>query len=105
MGRTRTLIAALTAVTAFTLLAVRAEARRTTVAAEGRSVIVGGNRPVARAQAIASALRAAVGQAAASLGGAAEGDDTATDARVYGRAPEFVPRSTVVSEDVDGNIY
>jgi hypothetical protein len=105
MGRTRTLTAALAAVVTFTLLAVRAEARRTTVSAEGRAVIVGGNRAVARSQAIASALRSAVGQVAGTLGGAAEGDDGATDHAVYERAAAFVPRSTVVSEDVDGNIF
>jgi Flagellar assembly protein T, N-terminal domain len=105
MGRTRTLTAALAAVVTFTLLAVRAEARRATVSAEGRAVIVGGNRAVARSQAIASALRSAVGQVAGTLGGAAEGDDGATDHAVYERAAAFVPRSTVVSEDVDGNIF
>src|SRR5262249_46183128 len=102
MGRTRTLAAALAAVVTFTLLAARAEARRATVSAEGRAVIVGGNRAVARSQAIASALRSAVGQVAGSIGGAAEGDDSATDHAVYNRAAAFVPRSTVVSEDVDG---
>jgi hypothetical protein len=105
MGRTRTLIAALAAVFAFTLLAVRAEARRATVAAEGHAVIVGGNRAMARSQAIAAALRAAVGQVAGSVGAPGDGDDTATDHAVYDRAAAFVPRSTVVSEDVDGNIF
>ena len=104
MRRTRTLLAALAAVVAFTLLAVRAEARRATVSAEGHAVIVGGNRAMARAQAINGALRAAVGQVAGSLGAPGDGDDSATDHAVYDRAAAFVPRSTVVSEDVDGNI-
>jgi hypothetical protein len=105
MGRTRTLIAAFAAVMAFTLLAVRAEARRATVSAEGHAVIVGGNRAVARSQAIASALRAAVGQVAGTLGAPGDGDDSATNHGVYDRAAAFVPRSSVVSEDVDGNIF
>jgi hypothetical protein len=105
MGRTRTLIAAFAAVMAFTLLAVRAEARRATVSAEGHAVIVGGNRAVARSQAIASALRAAVGQVAGTLGAPGDGDDSATNHAVYDRAAAFVPRSSVVSEDVDGNIF
>ncbi|HEX6836309.1 MAG TPA: flagellar assembly protein T N-terminal domain-containing protein, partial [Polyangia bacterium] len=92
-------------VVVFTLLAVRAEARRATVSAEGHAVIVGGNRAVARSQAIAGALRAAVAQVAGTLGAAGDGDDTATDHTVYDRAAAFVPRSTVVSEDVDGNIF
>ena len=104
MGRTRTLTAALVAVVSFTLLAVRAEARRTTVSAEGHAVIVGGNRALARSQAIAGALRAAVAQVAGGLGAPGEGDDGATDHAVYDRAAAFVPRSSVVSEDVDGNI-
>ena len=104
MGRTRTLISAFVAVVAFTLLAVRAEARRATVAAEGHAVVVRGNRAVARSQAIAGALRAAVGQVAGTIGAPADGDDAATDHAVYDRAAAFVPRSTVVSEDVDGNI-
>ena len=86
------------------MVALQAEARRTTVVAEGRAVIVGGNRPVARAQAIAVALRAAVGQVSGALGAAADGDDGATDRAVYERAAAFVPRSAVLSEDVDGNI-
>jgi len=90
---------------AFTLLAVRAEARRATVSAEGHAVIVGGNRAVARSQAINSALRAAVGQVAGTLGAPGDGDDSVTDRAVYNRAAAFVPRSTVVSEDVDGNIF
>ena len=105
MGRTRTLLAALAALFALTLLAVRAEARRATVAAEGHAVIVAGNRALARSQAIAGALRAAVAQVAGSVGAAGDGDDTATDHAVYDRAAAFVPRSTVVSEDVDGNIF
>ena len=104
MRRTRTLVAALAAVLALSLLAVRAEARRATVAAEGHAVVVGGNRAVARSQAIASALRAAVGQVAGSMGAPGDGEDAATDHEVYDRAAAFVPRSTVVSEDVDGNI-
>lgn len=87
------------------LVALRAEARRATVAAEGRAVIVGGNKPMARSQAIASALRAAVGQVAVGLGAAGDGDDLGTDHAVYERAAAFVPRSSVVGEDVDGNIY
>ncbi|MCA1663490.1 MAG: flagellar assembly protein T N-terminal domain-containing protein, partial [Myxococcales bacterium] len=87
-----------------TLLAVRAEARRATVSAEGHAVIVGGDRAMARAQAIHGALRAAVGQLAGSLGAAGDGDDVATDDAVYDRAAAFVPRATVVSEEVDGNI-
>src|SRR6267142_2034129 len=51
------------------------------------------------------ARRAAVGQVAASVGAAAEGDDGATDHAVYDRAAMFVPRSQVVSEDVDGNVF
>jgi flagellar assembly FlgT-like protein len=86
-------------------VALRADARRTTVAAEGRAVIVGGNKQVARSQAIASALRAAVGQVALGLGAAGDGDDLGTDHAVYERAAAFVPRSSVVGEDVDGNIY
>jgi hypothetical protein len=86
------------------VVTLRAEARRTTVTAEGRAVVVGGNRAMARAQAIASALRAAVGQVAGSLGGASEGGDKATDHAVYERAAAFVPRSQVVSEDLDGNV-
>jgi len=105
MRRTRTLLAALAAVFAFTLLAVRAEARRATVSAEGHAVVVGGNRAMARAQAINGALRAAVGQVAGSLGAPGDGDDVATDHAVYDRAAAFVPRSTVVSEDIDGNIF
>ncbi|HEX9104332.1 MAG TPA: flagellar assembly protein T N-terminal domain-containing protein [Polyangia bacterium] len=105
MGRTRTLIGAFVAVVAFTLIAVRAEARRTTVSAEGHAVIVGGSRAVARSQAINGALRAAVAQIAGTLGAAGDGDDSATDHNVYDRAAAFVPRSTVVSEDVDGNIF
>ncbi len=105
MRRTRTLISAFIAVVALTLLAVRAEARRATVSAEGHAVIVGGNRAVARSQAIAGALRAAVAQVAGTLGAAGDGDDSATDHAVYDRAAAFVPRSTVVSEDVDGNIF
>jgi|SRR6185312_169096 len=104
MGRTRTLTAAFVGVVALSLLAVRAEARRTTVSAEGHAVIVAGNRAVARSQAIASALRSAVGQVAGGIGAPGEGDDNATDHAVYDRAAAFVPRSTVVSEDVDGNI-
>ncbi|HEY2743664.1 MAG TPA: hypothetical protein VGL86_03540 [Polyangia bacterium] len=104
MGRTRTLIAAVVAVLSFTLIAVRAEARRATVSAEGHAVVVGGNRALARSQAISGALRSAVAQVAGGLGGAAEGDDNATDHAVYDRAAAFVPRSSVVSEDVDGNI-
>ena len=103
-NRTRTLGAALVAVVSFTLLAVRAEARRATVSAEGHAVIVGGNRALARSQAIAGALRAAVAQVAGGLGAPGEGDDGATDHAVYDRAAAFVPRSSVVSEDVDGNI-
>lgn len=87
------------------LAATTAEARRTTVAAEGRSVIVAGNKAEARSKAIASALRAAVGQVAAGLGAAGDGDDSATDRAVYDRAAAFIPRSSVVGEDVDGNIY
>ncbi len=98
-------MAALAALCTLTILAVRAEARRATVAAEGRAVIVGGNRAIARSQAIASALRAAVGQVAGTLGAAGEGDDPAVDHAVYDRAAAFVPRSSVVSEDVDGNIF
>lgn len=105
MGRTRTLISAFVAVVAITLLAVRAEARRSTVSAEGHAVVVGGNRAVARSQAINGALRAAVAQVAATLGAPGDGDDRATDHQVYDRAAAFVPRSTVVSEDVDGNIF
>ncbi|HEX8950689.1 MAG TPA: flagellar assembly protein T N-terminal domain-containing protein [Polyangia bacterium] len=105
MGRTRTLTGAFVAVVAFTLIAVRAEARRTTVSAEGHAVIVGGSRAVARSQAINGALRAAVAQIAGTLGAAGDGDDSATDHNVYDRAAAFVPRSTVVSEDVDGNIF
>ena len=105
MGRTRTLSGAFVAVLAFTLIAVRAEARRATVSAEGHAVVVGGNRAVARSQAIAGALRAAVAQVAGTLGAAGDGDDTVTDHQVYDRAAAFVPRSTVVSEDVDGNIF
>jgi hypothetical protein len=105
MGRTRTLLVALAAVFALTMLGVRAEARRATVAAEGHAVIVGGNRALARSQAIAGALRAAVAQVAGSIGAAGDGDDSATDHAVYDRAAAFVPRSSVVSEDVDGNIF
>ncbi|MDB4964817.1 MAG: hypothetical protein JWN44_506 [Myxococcales bacterium] len=105
MRRTSTLFLALSVMLSALLAGGRAEARRTTVAAEGRAVIVGGNRAVARAQAIASALRSAVGQVAGSLGAAAEGDDGATDHAVYDRAAAFVPRSQVVSEDVDGNVF
>src|SRR5947207_3280698 len=103
MKRTSTLVGVLVGVVVVAA-AGRAEARRVTVAAEGRAVIVGGNRAVARAQAIASALRAAVGQVAGTVGAAAEGDDGATDHAVYDRAAMFVPRSQVVSEDVDGNV-
>lgn len=105
MRRTPTLISAFVAVVAFTLVAVRAEARRATVSAEGHAVIVGGNRALARSQAINGALRAAVAQVAGGLGAAGDGDDTATDHNVYDRAAAFVPRSSVVSEDVDGNIF
>lgn len=104
MRGTQRLWAALAAVAMATLPAAHAEARRAAVSAEGRAVIVAGNRPAARAQAINGALRAAVGQVAASLGAAADGEDGATDRAVYDRAAAFVPRSAVVSEDVDGNI-
>jgi hypothetical protein len=105
MGRTPTQICTLIAVVALGLAgAGRAEARHATVAAEGHAVIVRGNRALARSQAISGALRAAVAQVAGTLGGAGEGDDGATDHGVYERAAAFVPRSTVVSEDVDGNI-
>jgi hypothetical protein len=100
MRRTSALLVALVS-----LIALRAEARRATVAAEGRAVIVGGNKQVARSQAIASAFRAAVGQVALGLGAAGDGDDLGTDHAVYERAAAFVPRSNVVGEDVDGNIY
>jgi len=104
MRPARALVAAFAAVAVLTAIAMRAEARRATVSAEGRAVIVGGNRAVARSQAIAAALRAAVGQVAGSLGGASDCDDSATDHAVYDRAAAFVPRSAVLSEDVDGNI-
>lgn len=100
MGRTAALVSAL-----LILSGARAEARRTSVTAEGHAVVTGGNRALARAQAVRGALRAAVGQVVASLGGAADGEDVATDHGVYDRAAAFVPRSSVVAEDVDANIY
>jgi hypothetical protein len=105
MKRTPTLVFVLVAVVALAGGPRRAEARRATVSAEGRAVVVAGNRPVARAKAISSALRAAVAEVVGTLGGAADGEDAVTDRAVYDRAAAFVPRSTVVSEDVDGNIY
>jgi hypothetical protein len=90
---------------AFVLFAAApAEARRSTVSAHGQAVIAGGNQAMARAQAINAALRHAVEQLTQSLGGPAEGDDSLVDKAVYGRAAAFVPRSTVVNEDVDGNV-
>jgi hypothetical protein len=84
--------------------AVRAEARRTTVTVKGQSVVAGGNQALARAQAINAALRNAIGEVAGTLGAPAEGDDGATDKAVYGRAAAFVPHSTVLNQDVDGNV-
>ena len=100
MGRTAALVSTL-----LVLTAARAEGRRSTVAAEGHAAVVGGDRPLARAHAVAAALRTAVAQVAGAMGAAADGEDDATDRAVYDRAAAFVPRSTVVSEDVDGNIY
>lgn len=91
-------------VVAVVAFASSAEARRSTVTAHGQSVIAGGNRALARANAINSALRHAVEQAAQSLGGPAEGDDSTVDKAVYQRAAAFVPRSTVNDESVDGTI-
>jgi hypothetical protein len=86
------------------LVASNAHAKRTSVTAKGQAVIAGGNKALARANAINSALRHAVEQAAQSIGGPAEGDDSAVDKAVYQRAAAFVPRSTVVNEDVDGTV-
>src|SRR6478735_4132041 len=80
-----------------------AQAKRSTVVAHGQAVVAG-NRAVARAQAINSALRHAVGQVAGSLGAPVEGDDPAVDKAVYARAAAFVPASQVTSEEVDGNV-
>lgn len=100
MGRIAALVSTL-----LVLSAAQAAEHRSTVVAEGHAAVVGANRPLARAQAIAVALRAAVAQAAAGLGAPADGEDGATDRAVYDRAAAFVPRSTVVTEDVDGHIY
>jgi hypothetical protein len=91
-------------VVAVVAFASNAEARRTTVTAHGQSVIAGGNRAMARANAINAALRHAVEQAAQSIGGPAEGDDSAIDKAVYQRAAAFVPKSSVNDESVDGTI-
>jgi hypothetical protein len=81
-----------------------AEARRTTINSHGQAVIAGGNQAMARAQAINSALRAAVQQVATSLGGPPEGDDGVVDKAVYLRAAAFIPGSRVLNEDIDGNV-
>ena len=96
-------LAALVALGLVVSFAVRAEARRTTVTAKGQSVIAG-SQALARAQAINSALRNAVGEVAGTLGAPAEGDDGVTDKAVYARAAAFVPHSTVLNQDVDGNV-
>jgi hypothetical protein len=95
---TSTLLVAVVALTAS-----NAEARRTTVTAKGQSVVAG-NKAMARANAINAALRHAVEQAAQSLGGPAEGDDSAIDKAVYARAAAFVPHSTVNDESIDGTV-
>ena len=59
---------------------------------------------MARAKAINAALRHALEQLTQSLGGPAEGDDSLIDKAIYSRAAAFVPRSTVVNEDIDGNV-
>ena len=104
MGRTRTLTAAFVAVVALTLLAVRAEARRTTVSAEGHAVIVGGNRAVARSQAIAARCARPWRRWRARSAPPAR----ATTAPPITRSTIARRRSCrarrVVSEDVDGNI-
>jgi hypothetical protein len=84
--------------------ALPALAKKTTLSASGQAVVAG-NREVARAQAINSALRRAVGDVVAQLGGPAEGDDAAIDRNVYQRAAAYIPSSTVVTENQDGTIY
>jgi hypothetical protein len=84
--------------------ALPALAKKTTLSASGQAVVAG-NRQVARAQAINSALRRAVGDVVAQLGGPAEGDDAAIDRNVYQRAAAYIPSSTVVTENQDGTIY
>lgn len=71
--------------------------------ATGRAVMVG-NREAARAQAVDSALRAMLNQAVKSFSGPAEGDDSATDENVYGRANTFTSAVNIVSERADGNV-
>ncbi len=87
------------------VLAAPAYARKTTVTAEGQAVVAGGNRALARSQAINAALRRAVGDVVAQLGGPAEGDDSTIDKNIYGRAAAYIPSSTVVTENQDGTIF
>src|SRR5262245_51375479 len=86
------------------LCAVRAEARRSPFVSQGQAVIAGGNCALARSQSIQVALRPALAQALATLGGPSEGEDVGVDKTSYARAAAFVPASTVVNEAVDGNV-
>ena len=99
----RTLSAALAA--SLIVAAAPAQARKTTVTAQGQAVVAGGNRALALSQAINSALRHALGEVVAQLGGPGEGDDAAIDKNVYQRAAAYVPSSTVGTENQDGSIY
>jgi hypothetical protein len=87
------------------LVSAPALAKKVTISASGQSVVAGGNKQLARAQAINSALRRAVGDVVAQLGGPSEGDDSAIDQNVYSRAAAYIPSSTVVTENQDGTIY
>src|SRR4051794_19913075 len=86
-------------------VAVPASAKKTTLSASGQSVVAAGNKQLARSQAVNGALRKAVGDVVAQLGGPAEGDDATIDKNVYQRAAAYIPSSTVVTENQDGTIY
>jgi hypothetical protein len=93
------------ALAATVLMAAPAHAKKSTVSASGQSVVAGGNKQLARAQAINAALRNAVGEVVGQLGGPSEGDDATIDRNVYQRAAAYIPSSTVVTENQDGTIY
>ena len=96
---------AMAALLACAVISAPAWAKKQPVSASGQAVVVGGNAQLARSQAINSALRRAVGDVVAQLGGPAEGDDATIDQNVYQRAAAFIPSSTVVTENQDGTIY
>jgi hypothetical protein len=91
-------------VAAIVSAAPAAFAKKTTLTASGQAVVAG-NKQLARSQAINAALRKAVGDVVAQLGGPAEGDDATIDKTVYQRAAAYIPSSTVVTENQDGTIY